>query len=1656
MFFESHKRSGGGDIEKLERCKPDVVYITFKSAEVAERILNRDNLEISGYRLQLARKRTELSPLLKKHEEEEAYLGEVRTVVVNGISEIKDEVLEMFFESNKRSGGGEIEKLERCGPNVAHITFKTAEVASRVLEQADKMKLDGYILQVEEKQPELFLPVDRKKIYVENLNPKTTEDSLRNYIELRAKADVCEIEFGENRNALLTFNITPDFKNFSLNNRRLEGAELKFSNPPVCNSVLVTGLTKKTTKDTIEMFFENERNGGGKIYGDIIYQKDKGIAVVSFCNPRVVQTLRTKEQKLDDSVLSLRPYYSFMETVKETTTKTVKLSTDVVDHVLKNCNEEFRKLFGADILRTFKEITGELTVSADVANEIEKYITQFAVKDIVICAKLLEKSNEELGMKIANVQEKRITVVLDEEQLQIKLIGKKEVVYEIYEQFKHDITEMEKRLEVVTEQINLPGPKLELLLLHGVGEMLENDFQVEVKTEPLRSLVTLKGKQNQVSLASKEVYMKVMQIHEDNIDINAMKVRFLRSGGIDVLNNEMKRIGLKGLISLDSKLTKAKILVFDKADIENIHSFVNSIMFEKQYQLDDDSLTLLRSNKWKEFQENITTNKSVVLCTDETSPNEITLIGEKKEVKETYESLQKFMKQNTIVKHDIELDKGYAGYLSKYCTGDLNEVEKKLEDLSVRVVLEDEGVINIVGTKDGVEEAKRQLNEIVSNIEKGTIIFDRPRMQDYLKSEAGKIFISGIQTRHKCFTVLKNDDEEEYFAVPLSRPVSELLCSHDTQEKITLKVYKGDITAHCCDVIVNAANGDLNHIGGLAKSITVAGGKEIQEECDAYVKAEGRLYEGECFSGSPGKLPCKRIIHAVGPRWDARNPEKTCRTLSFTCTKVLEEARGYRSIAFPAIGSGIYEIPKEICADLMIDAAEKFSKTSNKSNLKEIHFVDNDEESCRAFVRKFREKFGTRSSIIKTNERVVGTRSRVALSATKSMIQENEREEPDIASELLPKQKNDNFIITKSNMKIFVAVGDLSTYKADVLVNTTGENLNLDSNPCSRALSNEAGPTLQAECRKIGKLKLGEVAVTKAGNLLCDEVYHSVCVQWGEGQGEEVLRSIIKNCLKKCHSSGKTSIAFPAIGTGILGFPHDVAAKIFFEETKEFEQSVSNCSIKEVSFVVYSQDAKSIEAFKNALKKQTEWDSSGIVTPVPVPVPTPRKRGIIKRTLKSKSTSISKPSQLERPSDDENEEEEPSVLKRAWNYLWKSESTTKEKSAITTKKLLLDIYAKDENTVKRAKEDIMKIMESQKKKESIEDDIIGKLSQQEISDIKYLGERAEVRITVNKELNRILVAGHSDDVSKMNFEIMRILTGIRDAEKEKEKAALQDEVAEMVSQGVQWYSVDPTSDDLEEYDKHTNAMIEKAYSKQEKSVIFFDDEKYEIVFKQMQETNLAKNETKKVIRKDLKVTVPEYWDPQPCDASGKEIGVHLVCLDPNNPSHKDEYKKVYDLFDKTAANQNIVQIDRIQNPSLYKLYFIKKRSLDEKNGSNEMLLFHGTKGDKLNEINESGLNRNYAGINGTAFGKGVYFARDASMSSGYTQPDQTSGKKYMYLARVAVGQFTKGEQSLLVPPPKAGKGNESYDSVVNEVTNPTIYVMFYDNQYYPEYLITFT
>ena len=91
---------------------------------------------------------------------------------------------------------------------------------------------------------------------------------------------------------------------------------------------------------------------------------------------------------------------------------------------------------------------------------------------------------------------------------------------------------------------------------------------------------------------------------------------------------------------------------------------------------------------------------------------------------------------------------------------------------------------------------------------------------------------------------------------------------------------------------------------------------------------------------------------------------------------------------------------------------------------------------------------------------------------------------------------------------------------------------------------------------------------------------------------------------------------------------------------------------------------------------------------------------------------------------------------------------------------------------------------------------------------------------------------------------------------------------------------------------------------------------------------------------------------------------------------------------------------------------------------------------------------------GTKYGEGTYFAKSPSVSHGYTTPDR-HGYRYMFKTCVLTGQYTRGTRGMLEPPTLPDQ-TRRYDSTVDNIPDPTVFVCFYDTHTYPQYLITYT
>jgi O-acetyl-ADP-ribose deacetylase (regulator of RNase III) len=159
---------------------------------------------------------------------------------------------------------------------------------------------------------------------------------------------------------------------------------------------------------------------------------------------------------------------------------------------------------------------------------------------------------------------------------------------------------------------------------------------------------------------------------------------------------------------------------------------------------------------------------------------------------------------------------------------------------------------------------------------------------------------------------------------------------------------EGDITRLAVDAIVNAANSHLQHGGGVAGAIARAGGPVIQRESDRI----GFVPVGGAAVTSAGALPARWVIHAVGPRMGEGDEDAKLRRATVSALDRAEEL-GAKTIAFPAISTGIFGYPLDRCARIMVDAVERFGERAR--SVETVTFCLFGADAVREFTAALRE-----------------------------------------------------------------------------------------------------------------------------------------------------------------------------------------------------------------------------------------------------------------------------------------------------------------------------------------------------------------------------------------------------------------------------------------------------------------------------------------------------------------------------------------------------------------------------------------------------------------------------------------------------------------------------------------------------------------------------
>ena len=171
---------------------------------------------------------------------------------------------------------------------------------------------------------------------------------------------------------------------------------------------------------------------------------------------------------------------------------------------------------------------------------------------------------------------------------------------------------------------------------------------------------------------------------------------------------------------------------------------------------------------------------------------------------------------------------------------------------------------------------------------------------------------------------------------------AEILHSERGAQGCEFLVVRGDLLAEPVEAIVNAANGRLAHGGGVAGILSRAAGPALQDESDRIVRERGSLPTGSAVATGAGRLPYKGIVHAVGPR-QGEGDEGALLEQALSAAFEQAAAAGWTSLSFPAVSSGIFAVPPEVCARAYLHAARGWLARRPSPGLKTLRLCLRDQ-----------------------------------------------------------------------------------------------------------------------------------------------------------------------------------------------------------------------------------------------------------------------------------------------------------------------------------------------------------------------------------------------------------------------------------------------------------------------------------------------------------------------------------------------------------------------------------------------------------------------------------------------------------------------------------------------------------------------------------------
>ncbi|XP_041092722.1 protein mono-ADP-ribosyltransferase PARP14-like [Polyodon spathula] len=713
------------------------------------------------------------------------------------------------------------------------------------------------------------------------------------------------------------------------------------------------------------------------------------------------------------------------------------------------------------------------------------------------------------------------------------------------------------------------GPKYKL-----VRNSFENELRVQfpslVISGDCQFSLFLEGAPEEVHYGRLKLLELLNQVQERFVKLTSLQISFLKRSGTQQFMTKFFST-LQSPVTLEADLD-VKLFGLSKKGLEEAEKVLLVELQEDVIRVPEDCLLSTHLPQLKEFLQsteshlNYSGARNVEILYSQKSntvSQKIHVVGYNNEVKRAREMIKSYIEKiNTTITQEVLLQ---SSQLADYFFDLLELIDFQNCAVEMITVHSPSPAVQLTGPYQRVMDIKNYLQQALDTLVLERLIISKPGAYEYFQGP-GKEYLTLLGKKYCC--LLKMTDTGNVAVMYPAEGASEgVLCSFQLGSNLSLLIQQGDITKLKVDSIVNAANEDLMHGGGLALAISTAGGAAIQQESKELVKMTGKVLPGNAVVTSAGKLFCKKVIHAVGPKWEnGKSPDRVKQLLESAIKQSLELANkmGFESVAVPCLSSGIFGVPQVICAECIVSAVRSFARVP--SSLRVVTLIDIRKETVKEFQTACQKLFG--------NDKCTEEFERI--------------QEKELGATAFPVSEEATAGV--DTLKVEIVQGKIEEQKTDVLVAPL-KDLDLASTRVAKALLERAGSKLgQSFVQSASGVQFhpGNVmAVSGDSGLDCKQVLFLLCSQWDGPQGNAIkaLHRGLQACLEHCNSMALESISFPVIGSGVvLGFPHEVAAEALLSEVSRFEQDHISSWIKTVRIVIHPRDTQSTAAFRDAQK----------------------------------------------------------------------------------------------------------------------------------------------------------------------------------------------------------------------------------------------------------------------------------------------------------------------------------------------------------------------------------------------------------------------------------------------------------------------------------------